>query len=407
MLYLRLAWRNIWRNRRRSLITMFSVIVAVLLASVMRSMQEGQYDMMIEGTVGTFVGYIQVQQEGFWDDQTLDNSFVAGDSLLAILNSEKEVSGVVPRIQSFALAAGEEQSRPAMVIGIDVEAELQLINPQEKLRSGTYFSDNNEQAVLLGKDLLSRLQIQVGDSVVMLGQGFRGQSATGLYEVKGTVSVPNAELNKSLVLMPLQTSQYFLAAPNRLTSLSLVVDDPGEIESTIQQLEAKLSAAAYDVMSWEEMLPELQQSIEADRGSSYIIIMILYVVVGFGILGTVLMMITERSYEFGVMISIGTPRMAIAAILGLEILFIALLGSGVGILFSLPVAWYFNINPIEFTGEMAAVMESYSLEPYLPFSLDPSVFYIQAVIIFIITLLFSFIPLLKASKLNPVKAMRS
>ncbi|MDZ7717457.1 MAG: hypothetical protein U5K72_01400 [Balneolaceae bacterium] len=121
MLYLQLAWRNIWRNKRRTIITMLSIVVAVLLAAVMRSMQEGQYTDMVENTVGTFSGYVQVHGKGYWEDKTLDNTFVAADSVYANIQSEQSVQAVVPRLESFALAAGENQSRPAMVMGIDVE----------------------------------------------------------------------------------------------------------------------------------------------------------------------------------------------------------------------------------------------------------------------------------------------
>jgi len=406
MLTLKLAWRNIWRNKRRTLITMTSIVVAVLLSAVMRSMQEGQYDDMIKSTVGTFSGYIQVHADGYWDNQTLENSFAATDSLLQTMRNPNNVTAVVPRIESFALGAGKQQSRPVMIMGIDVEAEQNLSNPQQRLQKGTYFQSNDEDAVLVGRDVLQRLNMQVGDSLVLLGQGFRGMSATGLYPVKGTVSFPNPEMNKSLVMLPLRTAQHFLAADGRLTSVALKVDDPGTINPIIQHLKTKLPDN-YEVMGWREMMPSLVQSIEADRGSGYIILGVLYMVVGFGILGTVLMMITERTYEFGIMLSVGTPRGKIARILSIEILFIALLGSAIGILISLPVAWYFHLNPIHLTGDMAAVTESYGLQPIIPFSVDPSIFLSQAVIILGITLLFSLIPVFNASKLNPVEAMRS
>lgn len=406
MLYFNLAWRNIWRNKRRTIITMLSIIVAVFLAATMRSMQEGQYSDMIENTVGTFTGYIQVHADGFWDDQTLDNTFIAADSVYSKLEEEESVQSIVPRLESFALAAGQNQSRPAMVMGIDVEAEKSLSNPEQRMQSGSYFQSNDEQSVLVGKDMMERLDVQVGDSLVLIGQGFRGQSATGLYRIRGTVAYPNPELNRSLVMMPLETAQYFLAAPDRLTALAMILDDPDQVESTVSSLQAKFSDQ-YEVMGWQEMMPELVQGIQADRGSGLIMIGILYIVVGFGILGTVLMMITERTYEFGVMISVGTPRFAIAIILAIEILVMALLGTVVGIVIAVPIAWYFNVNPIQFTGDIAEVYQSYGLEAVMQFSMEPAVFYSQAITVFIITLVFSLIPLIKASRLNPVEAMRS
>lgn len=406
MLYLNLAWRNIWRNKRRTIITMLSIIVAVFLASVMRSMQEGQYTDMIENTVGTFTGYIQVHADGYWDDKTLDNTFIATDSVYAKIEEEESVQVVVPRLESFALAAGQNQSRPAMVMGIDFQSEKALSDPVKRIQTGSYFESNDEQSVILGQELMQRLDVQLGDSLVMIGQGFRGQSATGLYRIRGTIAFPNPQLNRSLVMMPLETAQYFLAADKRLTALSIIVDDTDRVGSTVNALQSKFSEQ-YEVMSWQTMMPELVQTIEADRGSGLIMIAILYIVVGFGILGTVLMMITERTYEFGVMISVGTPRFVIALMLAIEILLIALVGAGVGILVSIPIAWYFNVNPIQFSGDIAEVYQTYGMEAVMQFSTDPVVFYSQAVTVFIITLVFSVIPLIKASRINPVEALRA
>lgn len=406
MLYLNLAWRNIWRNKRRTVITMLSIVVAVFLAATMRSMQEGQYSDMIENTVGTFTGYIQIHANGYWDDKTLDHTFVSTDSLYSKIEQESAVRAVVPRLESYALAAGQSQSRPAVIMGIDVEAEKSLSNPEKRMQSGSYFESNNEQSVLVGKDMMQRLNVNVGDSLVLIGQGFRGQSATGLYQIRGTVGFPDPELNKSLVMMPLETAQYFLAAPERLTAFALILDDPDQTENMRKELQQTFSEE-YEVMSWQNMMPELVQTIEADRGSGLIMIAILYIVVGFGILGTVLMMITERTYEFGVMLSVGTPRLAIAIILAFEILAMAFMGSVIGILISVPLAWYFNVNPIQFTGNIAEVYESYGMEAVMQFSVEPYVFYSQAIVVFVITLVFSLLPLIKASRLNPVEAMRS
>lgn len=407
MLYLSMAWRNIWRNRRRTLITMLSIVVAVFLSAVMRSMQEGQYAMMIEGSVGKFLGYIQIHDQGYWDDQTLDHALNYSDSLNTLLQEHELIDHIVPRLDSYALAAGEEQSRPALVLGIDIESEKYLSEPENRLQNGSYFQSNSESSVLIGKEMFSRLNVEVGDSLVLIGQGFRAMSATGIYRIAGSVSFPDPQLNKSLVIMPIQTAQAFLGAEGYVTSLVLVPNKISNIEMIRDDIRAGLSSDDYEVMSWKEMVPELIQGIQADRGSGMIIILILYMVVGFGILGTVLMMINERRYEFGVMIAVGTPRRTIAITLAIEMLFLALIASAIGIVFSFLISWYFNLNPIELTGNMAEVMETYSMDPYLPFSLSPSIFINQAVIIFLITLAFSFFPLLRASQLRPVKAMRS
>ncbi|MGK7370873.1 MAG: ABC transporter permease, partial [Candidatus Halalkalibacterium sp. M3_1C_030] len=226
MLILKLAWRNIWRNKRRTIITTLSIVVAVFLSAITRSTQEGQYDNMLENTVGIVSGYIQIHHKGYQENPTLDNSFETGDSLMHIVLSQPSVTSVVPRINSYALAATQEQSRPAMIMGIDIRAEKQLSNPIENLESGEYFESNNEQAAIIGTDLKKRLNAQLGDSLVLIGQGYHGMNATGLYRIKGTVSFPNPEMNKSLVYLPLETAQYLFSADNRLTALAINIDNP-------------------------------------------------------------------------------------------------------------------------------------------------------------------------------------
>ena len=186
-----------------------------------------------------------------------------------------------------------------------------------------------------------------------------------------------------------------------------MLDDPRNLDQTLESLNGELSANQYNVLGWTELMPELQQAIQVDRGSGIIILLVLYMVVGFGILGTVLMMIAERQFEFGVMLSVGTPRGTIAKILSLEVLLIALMGVGFGIMLSIPVAWYFNVNPIDLSGAMASAVEQYNMTPMLQFSVSPDIFTEQALIVFGITLLFSIIPIFRAAKLNPVEAMRS
>lgn len=133
MFLLRLAWRNIWRNRRRTFITMASIVMAVVLSAVMSSMQQGQYDQMIDNSVGSFTGHIQIQAPDYFDEPMLDHSLEIDDELLASISDVKNVRAVIPRIDSYALAGGVEKTRPALVMGIDIESEKVLSKPHDKM----------------------------------------------------------------------------------------------------------------------------------------------------------------------------------------------------------------------------------------------------------------------------------
>lgn len=132
MFLLKLAWRNIWRNRRRTFITMASIVMAVVLSSVMSSMQQGQYDQMIENSVGSFSGHIQIQAPDYFEEPMLDHSLEINEALLSTITETPNVRAVIPRIDSYGLAGGIEKTRPALVVGIDWEQEKALSKPMRK-----------------------------------------------------------------------------------------------------------------------------------------------------------------------------------------------------------------------------------------------------------------------------------
>lgn len=405
MLYLKLAWRNIWRNKRRTLITMASVVMAVLLSSVMSSMQQGQYDQMIDNTVGSFTGHLQIQHPDYFEESTLNNSFQIDSQLIGQIQKHPEVATVIPRIDSYALAAGQDRSKAAMVVGIDTEAEKALSEPDQKIVEGTYFTSEQQDGVLISEGLADFLSVSVGDTLILLGQGFRGMSAAGAYPVSGILKFGIPEMNNTMVYLPMEKAQDFYAAYDRVTSVVVLVDDPEKVQQVVEDLKNQLGEE-YAVLGWHTLVPELVQAIEADRGSGMILLLILYMIVGFGIFGTILMMTAERKFEFGVMIAIGTARIRMAVMLILEMIFITFMGTALGMLFSLPVMYYFHLNPLEFSGEAALAIEEYGMEPFVQFSTDPSILMQQGMIILILTLVISLYPLLHMRKLRPVEAMQ-
>ena len=405
MLTFVLAWRNIWRNRRRTLITMTSIVMAVVLSAVMQSMQRGQYDMMIDISAGQFSGHLQIQADGFLDEPTLDHSLDLTDELVQTIQSEPGVKAVVPRFNSFALAAGYDRSRATMLIGIDVEEERHLSNPQEKLVDGDYFASNSDQTVLISEGLSEFLNVGVGDTLVLLGSGYQGMSANGAYLVSGILKFGLPDLNKGLVYMPMETIHDFTGAYGRVTGIAVQVDNIKHSAAIADRLQSKMPEGVL-ALDWTIVMPDLVQAIQADFGSGFIILLVLYMVVGFGILGTVLMMTAERSYELGVMAAIGTPKRRLSIMITLEMFMITGIGTLAGILLSLPVMMYFNINPIMLEGEMVETMLEYGLEPYLQFSTDPMIPVTQAVVVLLLSLTIALYPIWHMFRLKPVEAMR-
>ncbi|HCR53748.1 MAG TPA: ABC transporter permease [Cytophagales bacterium] len=404
-MYLILAWRNIWRNKRRSLITILSITFAVLLACVMRSMQLGSYERMIENAVRFYTGYIQIHKDGYWNDKVIDNSFEFDSVKLSKVNSLKGVQTYVPRIESFALSSYKSQTKGALIMGVDPERENELTRVKDKLLEGIYLKAKDD-GVLLSQGLANYLKATVGDTIVLLGQGYHGANAAGLFPVRGIVKFAMPQQNNQLIYMSLEKAQWFYAADNLITSAALVIDDPDDAQKITKEIREIYKGDAYEIMDWKELVPDLVQSIELDNISGKVMLWILYLVIGFGMFGTYLMMTAERQYEFGVMIAVGMKRLQLQVIVLLEITMMTSIGVLLGILMSLPALTYFHINPIYFGDEAAKAIENFGVEAVYAFSLDPVIFTNQAYAIFIMAIVLAGYPIWSIYKMKPVESMR-
>ena len=404
-MYLKLAWRNIWRNKRRTFITLSSITFAVLFACIMRSMQLGSYERMIDNAARFYLGFVQVHQKGYWDDRTIDNSFIYSKQQLKAIDQIEGVTSAVPRLESFALASTGLKSKGVLVMGIEPAREHQLTLLNDKIINGKPLKINDEGA-LVAKGLAEYLKISVGDTLVMIGQGYHGASASGLFPVQGIIKFANPAQNDQLVYISLNKAQWFYDASNMLSSIALVVDNPNDVSEIVKATKSIFDSSQYEVMDYIEMMPELHQSIELDNVSGKIMLIVLYMVIGFGMLGTFMMMTNERLYEFGIMMAVGMRRHKMQSIMILEMLFMTLMGVLLGILLSLPLLGYYHFHPIYFTGDAVDAIESFGVEAAYFFSLQASIFYNQAWAIFIMAITFSIYPLWIIHKLKIISAMK-
>ncbi len=402
--YLKIAWRNLWRNKRRTLITVASVFFALLLALLMRSMHLGTWDKMISNSIRSSTGYIQIQGKGYWDDKSINNTLVSSEEMYDKIKSLPNVTEIVPRLESFSLISFGTQSKGAAVIGIDPRAEDPILGLSKKVTEGEYLKlDDN--GVLLSQGLAEYLKASVNDSIVLIGQGFQGATASGLYPVKGILKMPGSDLNNQLIYMPLPLAQEYFSAPDRLTCYSLMLEDTDLTGQTAEEIR-KFTSEDQVVMTWQEMLKELLQSFEGDNVSGLFMLGILYLVVGFGILGTMIMMTLERRREFGIMIAVGLKKPKLNLIVFTETFFISLLGIIASLVVSVPILYYMKDHPIPMAGEAAKAMEEYNMDPVLPFLFDFDIIANQCYVVLIIALVASLYPLVYISRLKIIKAMK-
>lgn len=405
---IKLAWRNIWRNKRRTLITVAAITFAVFLASFQVSFQKGAWDNIVDSSVNMFYGFAQVRGNGYTDEQTLDKAFLLDEQINKLNVSIDQVEYIVPRLESFALASHEESTRGVLVIGIDPEKEDQMTGLSKRLKTGEYLKGDDE-AAFVASGLAEKLKLDVGDTLVIISQGYHGVNAAGKYPIKGIFEFALPDLNKRLIYLPLAQAQIFYGAENRATTLALKINDRNEVPEAILALNKELSSEEYEVKSWQELVPELLEARQLDTAGGVFILALLYVIIFFGIFGTILMMTKEREYEFGVLTAIGMSRWKLFTTVWIETVTLGLLGSLVGILLSIPLCYYTSTHPFDvaaFGEEAAKAYEKFGIQPILQGTFEWGIFFDQAFIIFLATSILAIYPLSVIMRLKPVEAMR-
>ena len=338
-----MAWRNIWRNKTRTLITMLSIMLAFILALFTRSMQKGSYANMISNAVRLSTGYIQIHKKGYWEDKTLNKSIFYDKNFEHKIEANKNIDKIVPRLESFALVSSGKRTKGSFIVGTLPSRETQLYDYPAKIIEGRYLSDS-DSAVVLGYKLARYLNVKVGDKVVLLGQGYHGITAAWEFPVAGLINLPIDNLNKQLVIMALPNAQFYYGAEGRVTSVSLMIKDVDKLNETIVDLSKRLGDN-YEVMSWKELNPEMVQAIETDNMGGKIMLAILYLIIGFGVFGTVMMMTLERRKEFAVMVAVGMRKTVLLKMLSWETVIIGIVSSVLGLLIIFPVIYYFHLHP--------------------------------------------------------------
>lgn len=406
MIYIKLAWRNIWRNKRRTGITIASVFFAVIIAIIMFALLQGVYGNMIKNIVSYSSGYVQMHAKNYWEDRNLDDAFIRDTSIEQTLKKLPHITQVIPRIETFALASTGELSASVMIVGMEPEIESSVSNLDKKVVSGNYLT-TKDNAVLVGEGLAKKLQLDVNDTIIILTQGYHAASAYGKYAVKGLISLGSPDLNNRIVYLPLSAMQYLVSLDDRITAYAFMIDDVKELDAAKKSIQHTMDTAAFEVMDWKEMMPELDQLMKSDSSGNKLMVIILYMIISFGLFSTILMMITERQHELGILVAVGMQKYKLAFVVFLEVIFIAITGVLLGSIASLPVIEYLYRNPIQLKGEIAEIYVGYGFEPIMPVSKDPAVFFSQAYIVLTVACVIAIYPVIKILRMRMINALRS
>ena len=406
----KMAWRNIWRNPRRTIITVCAIAFASLLLVFMLSFQFGSYETMINTSVKIQTGHLQVQAEEYQEKKNIRQVVPNPTAVAAILDKTPNVEAYSFRCQTFSLISSEKRTYGVAVTGIDPAGEAKVSRLKSLVGEGSFLSENDTNQALIGKLLARNLRVDLGDELTVLGQGRDGSIAATVVQVKGIFSSGISEFDRIAVHIPLQLFQEVYSMQGAVHKIIVIADALRNIAAIKNAILAGLSSPELNkklrVLDWDELMPGLRQSIEMDLVSGLIFYLLLVLVVAFSILNTFLMAIFERTREFGVLMAIGTTPGRLTKVLLLESMTLTAIGIAAGIIIGCLITLYFQTYGIDISGA-SELLNQFGITGRIYPKLSVLSAISGPLAVWVITFFAALYPALKVRRLQPVEAMRT
>jgi putative ABC transport system permease protein len=402
---LRLAWRNLWRQPRRTWLTVGAMVFSNALLVFMMSLQFSTYDLMIENSLQAFTGHLQVQAPGYKDDAKMRQVVPDIATLASDLRVALNLETVAARATAFALASSEERSYGLQIYGVETRFEASISSIPGLVREGRFPTDNNAAEIVVGKVLARNLRVSLGDEITLLGSGRDGSFAAGVVSVAGIFDSGVPDIDRSIAEVPLGYFNDVFFMDGAGHQIVIAAPDLDSVERIKQELIAYVPDNLV-VHDWDALQPGLRQAIQADLSSAFFMYAVLVILVAFSVLNTQLMSVLERTHEFGITLSLGVTPGRLGRLVLLETAMMGLVGIFLGALLGGLITTWFGYVGFGYPGmdEMAA---NFNL---------PSKFYPQASVltlflgpgvVFLGGMLAAIYPALRLNWLHPVEAMRA
>lgn len=404
---LRLAWRNLWRQPRRTWLTAGAMVFSNVLLVFMISLQFGMYRMMIDNSLQAFTGHMQVQAPGYKDDHKMRQSVPDAVQLARSLRDEIGLDTIAARAAGFALASSEERSFGIQVYGVQPDFEPRVSSIPGLVKRGTYLADPDAEEIVIGAVLARNLKVDIGDELTLLGSGLDGSFAAGVVIVTGIFESGIADLDRSIAEMPLAAFQEMFAMGGDGHEIVIATQDIFDAAGVIRQVREVLPEDGDLVVhDWNALQPGLQQAIQADMAGAWFMYGVLVILVAFSVLNTQLMSVLERTKEFGIILSLGLTPGRIGRLVILETALMGGLGLVIGVAAGGLLTYWVGIDGFSYPG-LENMAEQFNLPGRIYPQLSVLSVMIGPSIVFVFTLLASIYPALRLHWLHPVEAMRA
>ena len=401
-----IATRNVLRNPRRTAITAGGTAFAILAYIVLFGYFDGFSEGIIDTATRYLTGHAQIERSGFRKDLAPELSIDDPTELLARARRVPHVVAAAPRVQAQAIASSPTKTQGIALIGVEPRLERAVTFIHQAVVEGTALESGRDRDIIIGRRLADKLKVRLGEKIVVMTQARGGELATAAYRVSGIFATESASFDDAMAFVTLPAAQALLALGTRVSTINLRLDDRSQLPEVVAQLGPSVSASGYGLVSWQELLPQVDEMVQYIIVIRSIVVTIVLAVVAMAVMNTVFMSVAERTRELGVMMAVGTRPAAIVRMVAYETAALMALASIVGYTGGAVLVDYFGRTGVD----QSSFFRDYSSIPGVTGIIYPRLIWASivapGVILFIGSLLTSMYPAAQAARLDPVKALR-
>ncbi|MBN2039665.1 MAG: ABC transporter permease [Spirochaetes bacterium] len=401
-----MGWRNLWRNKRRSLVVISSISLGIFVMIFAMGFMNGFNVQMVENTIKTSLGHIAIHRKGFQDDMKLDYNFKITDTILQSLNDE-EILAYAPRVKIHGMIRSSEASGGIMIVGIDPEKEKNISSIYDYTSKGDgsrFLTNEDEEAVLISSSLAKKLDLMLGDKTVLMFQDKNKEIIGVGMRIVGFFTSPIDSFDKFIVFTPIKLLQNITGLGENISEITIVVKNSRKINNIKQKLLTEINDADLEILSWKDMAPFLVSAVNLFDKMMYIFFMIIFITVIFSVANTLIMAIMERFHEIGVMKSIGTKPKRIFSLIMFEAFNLGIVGLASGIILGVIFIQILGIIGIDFSFYMES-MRSWGSGSIIYPAVKTMDIVVATVIVIITTIIAALYPAVKAARIKPLDAL--
>lgn len=396
-----LAWRNLWRNRRRTLVILFAIVLGVWAMIVMSAFSRGIAMQIFNSAIDDMTGHIQIHAPSYLDDPVIDHTIDENNAALVSALSNKKIESWTFRIRVPAVIASEQESSGLVLLGINPSTEANMSFVKNDIALGRYFSDADDQGIIIGKKLAERLGTGLDKRVVIMTQDASNKIADRGFRIIGIFDADVNEMETGFAFIALNTARHLLQADNKISEIALRAKDVAATDSVVAELARALPA--LDVKAWHTLQPFVRIMLEVYDSMMIVWNLIVFLAMGFGIVNTLLMAVFERTREFGLFLALGLRPSFILFQIWLEALLLLFIGLIVGN----AVSWLTVVA----TGDGIDVsafsrgMELAKMSNIIPFVIVQKDLIMSNLVVLILGMMAGFYPAWRATRLVPADAI--